>query len=161
MAEKVFPYLGTSEERLAAEMNAQSGLSLIFGTDFVFDSLAAEVGPEGRNTIIRVVPMDADYSPSWHRYTRLDIGILANLRGTARIDPFIFEGQEGSEISLHSLLGEINTQLGLNLVGEEVSNYYFTLGEPGVSFQLRLEITQSVAWLPNSFFEFEASFYQP
>lgn len=159
MAERVFPYKGTSENRLAAQMSEQSGLNLIHGVDFFFGNVYREPGPEGRNTLIRVLPTDPERGPSWHRYHRRSIGLLANLIGTARLDPLVMEGQPDTDYSIHDILATINEQFGLDLVGEEVSNESFRTPSDESAFMLRIKIANSVAWLPNSIYEFEAYCY--
>lgn len=147
---QVNPYLGQSEQRLALALNQTSNKNLIYGVDFTFGQIVAQAGDDGRNTRIEVVPLNGA-SRSWHSYTRLPLNILSQLTGTATptgvfVPHFPF--------TAHSALQQINEALGLSLTTAEVVNTSYT----EIQTSYRLVINQSVAWLPQSFFDFQALF---
>ena len=147
---QVNPYLGQSEQRLTLALNQTSNKNLIYGVDFTFGQIIVQPGEGGRNTRIEVVPLHGE-SRSWHSYTRLPLNVLSELTGTATpmgvfIPHFPF--------TAHSALQQINEALGLSLTAAEVVNTSYT----EVQSSYRLVINQSVAWLPQSFFDFQALF---
>lgn len=142
------PYLGTSNARVTAAFNETSEKSYVYGTDFTFGTPVAFSGVGGRNTSVPVIPANGG-SITYHQYSRLDLGVLAELTGTAAIPKV--QLPSGS-FSIHTVLTQINTALGLNLTTAEVVNTSYSQGA-GV---YRLTISNSVAWLPGSFYDFQA-----
>lgn len=147
----VRPYAGNSEELLTAIMNETSGTSFVYDQDFTFGTPVAVDGAGGRNTQIEVFPTNGG-SVSRHQYWRLDLAIMKNLDGMAR--PEIFQFGFRNMVYARNVLDEINELFGLNLRADEIENtqWFAHSEEP-----LRLIITNSVHWLPGSYYEFEWS----
>jgi len=142
------PYLGTSKQRLVALINSDNNATLVEGEDFTLGAPSANSGPEGRNTKVTLTPTNSsEYTPSDLRYTRLSIAVLSTL---ASASPESITPVEITEIpfSIHGILDDINTALGLNLTPEEVQDQTFSAAQ--IQYPLTI-VEGSYAWLPSTY----------
>lgn len=139
------PYSGTSKDRLVALINSDNGTNLQEGVDFVFGPVTSHSGKNGRNTRIKIIPIDTEtYSERSVDYKRLSINVINNL------PPGFIERVEINTLpfTTHSILEDINEALGLDLTEDEVVD---ELHETS-SFEYPLKIrSTSLAWLASTY----------
>ncbi len=152
MADRVKPYSGLSVDRLTNLLNTESNTNYVYNSDFVFGNPTPATGPGGQNTIVSVIPT-GQRAPSHHLYKRLNINILGDLRGTASV--LAVDVGDGN-FNIHDILPQINDKLGVDLTTAEVQNTQYSQ----LDTHYRLTITNSLAWLPGSFYDFRST-YQP
>lgn len=138
------PYLGTSNARLVALINAHTGQSYVEGVDFTFGKITTVNGPT-YNTRIRLKPVNPAYSEQDLYYTRLSIQAIARrpsaTLGNVEIASLPF--------SIHNELADINAALGLNLTTAEVFNTTYATEQ--ATYTLQVRSGASVAWVPSSY----------
>lgn len=139
------PYLGTSNARLVALINAHTGQDYVEGVDFTFGKITTVNGPN-YNTRIRIKPVNVEvYSEQDLYYNRLSIQALTRrpsaTLGTVEIASLPF--------SIHDELADINAALGLNLTAAEVFNTTYTSEQ--ATYTLQVRSGASVAWAPSSY----------
>jgi hypothetical protein len=146
------PYLGTSQDRLTALINAANGTNLVEGVDFTFGLPQATTGPRGENTKVVLTPCAGTLykGPVTVYYNRLPITVLNDLPvGFVKpvlIDTFPF--------CMQNALGAIDDALGLVLLPEEVVNICYQTPQD----HYPLTITdKSLAWLPGTLTFFAVS----
>lgn len=149
------PYSGLSTSRLTAMINQDNRSALRYGVDFTFGQLEPFAGNGGRNTRVKLVSLKPQrYRDEWVYYRRLPLTALDRLpEGTVK--PVTIASLP---FSIHQILPQLNTALGLDLVPSEVEDAIFST--PQSDYPLRIVDANSVAW-HNSDFHFKAVFPEP
>lgn len=146
------PYAGLSPARLTALMNKDNHDTLRLGVDFTFGIPAAYSDVAGRNTKLVITPMPGKPydGPQELHYWRLGLDAMGRLPvgEVAKVQ------LESLPFSIHDALPAINAALGLNLTTDEVEDDIFL--EMQATYPLT--ITDSLAWLPGSVFNFQVHF---
>lgn len=139
------PYKGNSLGRLVDLINTVAIRQLTYGVDFTLSNMTAVSGSSEYNTKMRLTPTDPTYSPQDLYYTRLDIGILANLPAGFLEAVKIYN----VPFSIHGILAEINTALDLNLTTDETYNTTYSTRENRYNLQVRGNA--SWAWITSTY----------
>lgn len=147
----VKPYSGLSTTRLTNLINKDNGTKLRLGRDFTFGPIASYNDANGRNTRVTLTPtIGSPYlAPQEVHYWRLGLDALTRLPagslGRVQIQELPF--------SIHDLLPQINTALGLDLTADEVENTVHSVQQ--AKYRITIKPNASYAWLP-SYFDFDA-----
>jgi len=149
----LLPYKGLSRDRVVALANLKNNTNHQYGTDFTFGTLRAQSAGGFGNTVLQVLPGDTEtYVQQSLEYTRLSLAVMFNLPDgevlpvTIRKIPF----------SVHQVLDDINTALGLDLLPEEVEDSVYDKVQERYTLRIAGALA-SVAWLSSSF-DFPALF---
>lgn len=139
------PYSGKSKDRLVELINHDNGTNLVEGVDFVFGTVESHSGNGGRNTRIKLIPTDTEnYGEEYVNYYRLSINVLDLLP-----DEFIeIVNIAQVPFTIHSILDDINTSLGLDLEPSEVVNETHSIEQQFYPLKIRVG---SFAWLPSTY----------
>jgi hypothetical protein len=141
------PYIGRSSARLLALLNADNGTNYQEGVDLTFGEPVIKAGPGTRNTQVTITPVDTTkYSgPQDLHYTRLGLDALSRLPNGA-LDVVEIPALP---FSIHQVLPQINTALGLNLTPAEVEDTIYTESAP--TYALKVVGNASLAWVDSEF----------
>lgn len=141
---RIKPYAGTSKDRLSALISKSQTPVLPSAVSYVFSNMREGTSSVDGATDITVVASIGSRvdAPEDVSYQRLDIDVLSLLPSEE------IELVPALEVpfSIHDILGEINTALGINLLPEEVVNEEFT--EQSEIFPLTIT-SESLAWVPS------------
>jgi hypothetical protein len=149
-----YPYVGLSPARLTDLINSDNSSSLVLGTDFTFAQPQAYSDSAGRNTKVKMVPVDpTKYAVTEIHYWRLPLTVLNEI--PAGSTPVMIAQ---TPFSLHDILDQINGTLGLNLTPDEVIDQSFSAKQ--ASYPIHINELVSLAWL-DSDFQFQAQFPVP
>lgn len=143
----VQPYKGTSVNRLLALINSTLTVPLVLGVDFNFGKLTTLSHPR-YNTRIRIKPVNVgQFVEQDVYYTRLSLDAIGRLPVDERPPVTI----RTASFTIHEILADINTALGLDLTPDEVFDTHYS--ERQDTYRLQVRSGASVAWKP-SFYDF-------
>lgn len=138
------PYSGSSDTRLENLINANNAEQVFQGVDYTFDIPGVNTTSEPGNTAVVLKPIETDkYRNTTITYDRLPLSVLSDLP-SGEITPVQVSALP---FSIHDILTDINSALGLDLSTEEVEDKIYTEKQDTYV----LSVKQSLAWLDSSF----------
>lgn len=149
------PYIGASFDRLTALINHDNGTNLVEGVDFTYERIDEVFGnPNYNSKAILKVPEDSDKTDATVFFNRLPIAdVLDSLESPPEVEIQSFP------FTIHSILDDINTALGLNLDPSEVVNWNYDQASGDNKY--KLQMLDSPAWLPASELYFTGNYTAP
>ncbi len=145
---RITPYVGTSQARLAELIRSAQQPPLPTAVQYAFSNLRLGTSSVDGATDVTVVASIGPRTdpPQDVSYERLSIDVLSLL------PPEFIETVPAQQVpfSIHDILPQINTALGINLLPEEVVDEVFT--ESREVYPLTISETASYAWYGSTYY---------